>query len=140
MVAAAHNCLVLRASGSERTGVGGWRRRASRLVGGGSALYGLSVLVMPRSLAGQLALHDPGAPSARLLAITFGVRDLTSGVSILRARDRDALRTALCLRGLMDSGDAVACALFVGDRGARVRAVGVAGTWAALSFAVAAAI
>jgi hypothetical protein len=121
-------------------GVNGWRRRASQVIGGGSALYGLSVLALPGSLAKQLALDDLNAPATRLLAITFGVRDLVSGVSILRARNRDALRTALFLRGLMDGGDAVACALLLTDRGARARVVGVAGTWAALSFGVASVI
>ncbi|MDQ6857161.1 MAG: hypothetical protein M3Z57_08820 [Candidatus Dormibacteraeota bacterium] len=115
----------------------GWKRRASQLVGGGSALYGLSVLALPGSLAKQLALDDPTAPASRLLAITFGVRDLVSGVSILGARNRDALRAALLLRGIMDGGDAIACALLLSDRGARARAVGVAGTWAVLSFGVA---
>ncbi len=118
----------------------GWKRRASQLVGGGSALYGLSVLAMPRSLARQCALEDLDAPATRLLAITFGVRDLVSGVSILRARNRDALRTALYLRSAMDGGDAIACALLLTDRGARARVVGVAATWAALSFAVATTI
>lgn len=118
-------------------GVTGWRRRTSQLVGCGSALYGLSVLALPGSLAKQLALDDPDTPATRLLAFTFGVRDLASGVSILRARNRDALRSALVLRGLMDGGDAVACALLLTDRGARARVVGVAGTWAVLSFAVA---
>jgi hypothetical protein len=118
----------------------GWKRRASRLLGTGTAAYGLSVLVMPASLAKQCALEDPDAPTARLLAITFGVRDLVSGVSILRARNRDALRKALLVRGVLDSGDAVACALLLTDRRARARVVGVAGTWAALSFAVAAAL
>lgn len=122
------------------SGVKGWKRRASQLLGGGSALYGLSVLAVPGSLARQCALEDPNAPAARLLAITFGVRDLVSGVSILRARNRDALRTALYLRALMDGGDAVACALLLTDRGARARVVGVAGTWAALSCAVATAL
>ena len=118
----------------------GWKRRAARLLGGGSALYGLSVLVLPGSLARQCALEDAGSSTARLLAITFGVRDLVSGASILRARSRDELRTALFVRGLMDSGDAVACTLLLTDRGARARVAGVAGTWAALSFAVAATI
>jgi hypothetical protein len=120
--------------------VKGWKRRASQLLGGGSALYGLSVLAVPGSLARQCALEDPNAPAARLLAITFGVRDLVSGVSILRAGNRDALRTALYLRALMDGGDALACALLLTDRGARARVVGVAGTWAALSGAVATAL
>ncbi len=118
----------------------GWRRRISRLVGGGSALYGLSVLVMPGSLARQCALKDPDSPSTRLLSVTFGVRDLVSGASILRAGSSDSLRTALLVRGLMDSGDALACALVLTDRGARARVVGVAGGWAVLSFAVAAAL
>jgi hypothetical protein len=120
--------------------VKGWQRRASQLVGSGSALYGLSVLVVPGSLARQCALDDPTAPSTRLLSITFGVRDVVSGLSILGARDRDALRTALRVRGVMDSGDALACALLLTDRRARAPGGGVAGAWAALSFAVAAAI
>jgi hypothetical protein len=79
----------------------GWKRRASRVVGGGSALYGLSVLALPGSLARQCALEDADSPSARLLSLTFGVRDLVSGASILRARNREELRTALWARGLM---------------------------------------
>jgi hypothetical protein len=118
----------------------GWKRRASWLLGTGTAAYGLSVLAMPGSLAKQCALEDPDAPATRLLAITFGVRDLVSGVSILRARSRESLRTALLVRGVLDSGDAIACAVLLTNPGARARVAGVAGTWAALSFAVAAAL
>jgi hypothetical protein len=118
----------------------GWQRRASQFLGTGTALYGLSVLVVPGSLAKQCALANPEAPSTRLLAITFGVRDLVSGVSILRARNRDALRVALRVRCALDTGDALACVALLPDRDARVRVAGVAGVWAALSFAVAAAL
>ncbi|MBJ7594245.1 MAG: hypothetical protein JF886_05160 [Candidatus Dormibacteraeota bacterium] len=116
----------------------GWKRGISRVLGTGSALYGLSVLVAPGSLARQCRLDNPDDPSTRLLAVTFGVRDVVSGASIMRARNRDALRTALLVRGFLDAGDAVACTLLLNDRRARVLVAGVAGWWATMSFAVAA--
>ena len=116
----------------------GWHRRITRLVGAGTAAYGASLLVAPKSLAKQCGLANPDDPAARLLAVTFGVRDLASGVSILLAGDRAALRTALLLRAVMDGADAAACALFLDDPRARTRVAGVAGVWSALALALAA--
>ncbi|MBJ7608751.1 MAG: DUF4267 domain-containing protein [Candidatus Dormibacteraeota bacterium] len=115
-----------------------WRRGATRLIGAGTAAYGLSLLVRPSSLAKQCGLDNPDDPSTRLLAITFGARDLVSGISILRVHDRSSLRLALTLRGLFDLGDAAACAALLTDSGARMRVCGVAGLWGALSLTLAA--
>jgi hypothetical protein len=114
------------------------RKRLIRVIGAGSAAYGVSLLVVPRSLAWQTGMRDGDDAAMRLLAVTFGVRDLVCGLAILRARDRDALRTALLVRGLMDGGDAIACASLLTDPGARARVTTVAGVWGAVSLALAA--
>lgn len=117
-----------------------WKRRASRALGGVTAAYGASLLVWPGSLAKQCALESPDEPAARLLALTFGVRDLCSGISILAAGGRGSLRTALLLRGAFDAADAAGCALLLRDRGARRRVSGVAGVWSAASLGLAASL
>ena len=114
------------------------RKRLVRVIGAGSAAYGVSLLVVPRSLAWQTGLRNADDATLRLLAVTFGVRDLICGLAILRARDRDALRTALLVRGLLDAGDAIACRALLTDPGARTRVTTVAAVWGATSLALAA--
>jgi hypothetical protein len=117
----------------------GRHQRAVRLVGTGTAAFGLASVALPGVLA-RLCGLDPAEPGARMLAFSLGMRDLVSGAAILTAPDRRRLRTALLMRGAFDAGDVVASATMLPEPWARRGFMLVAGTWSALSLSLAATL
>lgn len=108
-----------------------------RTLGSLTAAYGVFALARPGSLARQADLGDPLEPptAVRLLAATFGVRDLLSGFALLTAPAGPLLRAAVAARVLFDVGDAVTLAGTPPANPRRRRLAAMALAWGCLSAA-----
>lgn len=92
------------------TGAKGERQMAkkakllTRIVGLGSFLLGVLVLVRPVQL-GNLLVIDTKKRAGLILTFGLALRDIAIGVYILRAKDTRALRQGLLFRMLSETSD-----------------------------------
>lgn len=106
-----------------------------RVIGALTAGYGVFALKSPGSLARQADLGDRHEPptAVRILAATFGVRDLASGAALLVAPAGPLLRAAVAARVLFDLGDAATLARTSPATPGRRRLARIALGWGCLS-------
>lgn len=103
----------------------------TRAMGAATASYGLFCLVRPGHLADALEAPEARRPALDLLALTYGVRDISTS-ALLLSGDARLRRTAAVLRISGDVGD---CAVLASSTSGEVRRKVMAVTlgWAALN-------
>lgn len=105
-----------------------------RLLGAATAVYGAAIVARPALLlrpSGMLRGDRPEPEQAAFVRV-LGIRDLASGVAMLVAPGRTALRTAIAVRVASDAGDLVVLGRALRGRPERTTVVVVAGSWGAL--------
>lgn len=105
-----------------------------RLLGAGTAAYGLNELLRPQHLAKAARLTDPpvASPPVRVLGAVLGLRDIASGLAMVAATAGRPLRTAIAARVAFDTGDCVAFALASPGRDTELKVAGSTLGWASL--------
>ncbi len=108
--------------------------RFPRLLGAATAVYGAAVVVKPALLlkpSGLLRGNKP-EPEQEIFVRVLGIRDLASGLAMLFAPSRKAMRTAIAVRVASDAGDLVVLGGALRDKPAGPKVMAVAGGWGAL--------
>jgi hypothetical protein len=105
-----------------------------RALGAATAGYGAAILVRPELLLGPSGLlrGDRADPEQAMFVRTLGARDLASGLAMLLARGRKAMRVAIAVRVASDAGDAVVLGRALRGKPERGTVLVVAGGWAVL--------
>jgi hypothetical protein len=108
--------------------------RFPRLLGAATAAYGAAIIASPALLLKPSGMLRGGRPEPEQAAFVrvLGVRDLASGLAMLFAPSRKAMRTAIAVRVASDAGDLVVLGQALKENPARPKVVAVAGGWAAL--------
>lgn len=105
-----------------------------RLLGAATAVYGAAIVVRPALLLRPSGLLRGGKPEPEqeVFVRVLGIRDLASGLAMLFAPSRKALRTAIAVRVASDAGDLVVLGRALKDKPERPKVIAVAGGWGVL--------
>lgn len=106
-----------------------------RLLGVATVAYGAAIAVRPTLLAAPCGLTGEDGRVSRevdVLCRGIGARDVVSGLAMMTAREKPALRQAIAVRVASDVGDASVFGTLLPDSGARVKAAAAATGWATL--------
>ncbi len=106
----------------------------SRLLGLGTAAYGLYALTRPGHLAGFLRAAPGERRSLDRLARTYGVRDLATSALLLSSNPA-LVRTSMALRIMSDLGDCAVLATSTDDAATKRKVAAATLGWAALNAA-----
>lgn len=107
-----------------------------RLIGVATAAYSVAVLAKPTVLTEPCKLTDAAgrtSQAAGQLARAVASRDLVSAVAVALAPAGTPLKVALAVRIGADVGDAVLLGSAAPDKTTRLKIIGVAAGWAALT-------
>ena len=107
--------------------------RLSRLLSTATAGYGVYALVEPDHLGKALEADRDQLPGFRVLAQTYGVRDLAISAFGVFGRTPKTVKTAMKIRILNDLGDGTLLALRTQDPDIRKKVLSVTFGWAALN-------
>jgi hypothetical protein len=100
-----------------------------RLLGAATAAFGAGLVARPDLLL-TLSGMRADDPDLRTFTRALGVRDLASGVAMVAAPSRKAMRVALGVRVASDLGDLVVLGRALAGKPERKVVVAVAGGWA----------
>lgn len=107
--------------------------RLSRLMSTATASYGVYALANPDHLGEALQVGRDEKPGFRVLAHTYGVRDLAISAFGIFGRSPKTVKTAMRIRILNDLGDGTLLALRTDDADVRKKVLSVTLGWAALN-------